>query len=200
MADLIDDEADNDPIEKPLRLSIRWHTITDSGWEGDITGILQIGLFLGDEPLFAPAAYEHFWRDQEKWLLPGYFYGEDDDCRLLDDLWALLSTGKKMDFEDVEPIFRLMVGPNVLWPEGPQDRDADFYNVLAIIEHGGPWHTGAMGLAGPAAFFTTDRCAVEKFFYDLLDEALDPGISDEVARRILTERFKETLEKRPEGA
>ena len=65
-----------------------------------------IGLFLGDEPLFADVAYDHPPGYRETWLLPGHFSGESADCRLLDDLWALLSTGKRMDF-DPEILVRL---------------------------------------------------------------------------------------------
>ena len=46
--------------------------------------------------------------------------------------------------------------------------------------------------------YTTLTDATEKFFYDLFDEALDPDISDEVARRILTERFGAAMKRKSE--
>ncbi|HOT83738.1 MAG TPA: hypothetical protein PLQ12_10615, partial [Candidatus Defluviicoccus seviourii] len=129
--------------------------------------------------------------------------GESADCRLLDDLWALLSTGKRMDFDDtIEPTFRLAIAPLpfLLWHdrEPDLDRKPDYYEVLTIIRHGGPWHGDAMGGAGPAAYSVVERPTLIKFFYDLLDEALDPKNSDEASRRILMERFGEAIDNRPE--
>ncbi|PLX36783.1 MAG: hypothetical protein C0606_13290 [Hyphomicrobiales bacterium] len=196
MAELINSLEADDPIDKPLRLSVRWYSLTGRDWEGEVYGLLQIGLFLGDEPLFSNAAYDHPPGYQEEWILPGYYSAESDGCYILDDLWTLLSTGKRMDLEEIEPVFRLAIAPNLLFPAGEPDPEPTFYEVLCVIQHGGPWHGYAMGGSGPAVFFAVRRPALAKFFYDLLDEALDPGITDELARTMLTEKFKDAIDRR----
>lgn len=189
MAELIDDKESDVPEERRLRLSLVWHSITSEPDIADkLEGTLTIGLFVGDQPLFSPAVYDHWHPD---FVQPGYFYAEDSGCNLLRDLWATLRTGKRSDFEDtLRPYLRVVISPDLLLP-GPLDDGAKWFDVLAVIQHGGPWHGVAMGSSGPAVLLTVRSQQLERFFYDLLDEAVPA--CNERARADLQDVFAEAL-------
>ena len=157
--------------------------------------MLSIGLFIGDTPLFAPAVYgPEKKRSASASKKPGYFYGEDNGCALLHDLWRVLRTGELIDVEDyIENFFRLIVSPSgPLF--APACAESEWFDVLAIIQHGGSWHSDAMGGSGPAICLSVNRKDLLRFFYDLLDEALTE--SDDLSRKTLLESFDEALRQR----
>ena len=55
-----------------------------------------------------------------------------------------------------------------------------------------------MGLSGPALVMTTIKADLERFFYALLDEALDPAASGKESREYLSAHFKYALAIREE--
>lgn len=193
MAVLIDISEEDDPAELPLKLSLRWQRIWADG-HGDVESLVEIGFFLGDQPLFSEQAYQRPRGYDEKWLRQGCHAGEDFNCSLLGDLWTVLTTGERMDFEDsCDPTFRLVIAPHLFLPEAPKSRDPNDFDVLAIVQHGGPWHGGAMGMSGPAVFMGATHASLRKLFYDLLDEALVPDVSDDQSREYLRIEFAEAI-------
>jgi len=195
MADLFDYQEADVPLEKRLRLSIRWlsiwHDMTDM-----MTSSLEVGVFIGGRPVFADFLYQrtHTWREVE--LSPGCFEGEDNECRILDGLWKSLTTGERMDWEDIiEPKFRIVVAPASFEEIGEgKITGKTWYDILCIIQDGGPWHGPAMGGSGPAVLLSTTRSSLKRFFHDLLEEALDPRICDEACRKILLDRHAKARE------
>lgn len=197
MADLVDFAEGDIPPERRLRLSLKWCSIqVPYDFPDETFAYLQIGLFMGDTPLFADALYAGRARRRAD-LLPGYFAGEDENCNLLSCLLETLKTGKCMEFEDFnEPDFKLYIGPDVFSPDTCDGRDHNYVEVLAIIQNGGPWHGAAVQCSGPAMFFSVNWPALDRFFRDLLAEALDPAICEEPARRMLLQRFEAELASR----
>lgn len=197
MADLFDDQEADVPIENRLRLSIRWHSIWYDQTDTMATS-LEVGVFIGDRPIFADFLYQrtHTWRKVA--LSPGYFEGEDNECCILDGLWQSLTTGERMDWEDIlEPDFGLVVAPASFEEIGEvKITDKTWYDVLCVIQHGGPWHGPAMGGSGPAVQLSADHSSLKRFFHDLLEEALDPRISDETSRNILLKRHAQARSQR----
>ena len=196
MAVLFDTCEKDDPADLPMSLSIRWQGIWVE-WHGDIETQVEIGLFLGDKPLFSDAAYDHPRGYDADWLRPGCFAGENSNCSILFELWKVLTTGERVDFEDdIDPAFRMVIAPDLFQSEPRGSEECDYYDILAIIERGGPWHGSAVGMSGPAVLMGAKRRDLERFFYDLLDEALDPKISDEGSRLKLQGWFAPALERR----
>lgn len=189
VADLIDDQEEDVPEASRLRLSLTWRSITsDPSIADKLEGTLAIGLFVGQQPLFSPAVYER-WRPD--FVLPGFFRAEDSGCNLLRGIWATLRTRKRFDFEDtLRPYVRVIISPDLLDPDSI-GRSTNRFEVLVIIQHGGPWHGDAMGSSGPGALLVVRREQLEKFFYDLLDEAVP--VCNELARTDLAEAFAEPL-------
>lgn len=196
MAELLNYADPGDPPAKRLRLSLFWQKIRYDPDPGEPIADLQIGIFLGDEPLFADTLYDRANPYRLKWLKPGYFHIDDDGCQLLDGLWGLLTTGKAVDFENFDPWVRIIVARDINWMDDADPAEIAYVDVLTIIQHGGPWHGGGMGSAGPAAVIGVDRAALEAFFYDLLDEAIASDVIDAESRAYLTEHFAEALARR----
>jgi hypothetical protein len=194
MADLYNSESEDIPLDQRLKLSIKWLSIdTPCTFPNEAGALLQIGMFVGDVSLLSDALYTR----KENCglpLLPGYFAGEDDDCRLLTDLGELLDTGKRLDFEDVsEPLFRLIIASDLFDPDIPNEPDTVLFEVMVIVQRGGLWHGEAMGETGPAVKLAATQETLRRFFYDLLAEALDPAVCKPEAREILERRFAGVL-------
>ncbi|MCI5074036.1 hypothetical protein [Oricola sp.] len=202
MADLIDIGADDLPVERRLRLSIRWRSIrTLFMFPDEACAYFSIGLFLGDQPLFNEAVYPDVDDEVSASTSKGYFKVYDDNCDLLTGLRDLLVANKRFDFEDfVEPLFRLIIAPDALDAADKVTSDTDDFDVLAIIYSGGNWHGQALGDTGPAVRLRVARNDIAAFFRELLDEALDPDVCAEDSRQILRQRFKDDLANRPETA
>jgi len=186
---MIDDTDDDVPMERRLRLSFVWRCVTsDPQIADELEGQLAIGLFVGEQPLFSPAVYDRWHPD---FVQPGYFYAEDSGCRLLRGIWTTLRTGRRLDFEDtLRPYVRVVVSPDLLSP-GPTDDLKQWFDVLVVIQHGGPWHGAAMGGSGTAALLSVGRQQLEKFFYNLLDETI--AVCNEMALADLAAAFAEPL-------
>lgn len=173
----------------PLKLSIRWRRVFSNGYEWDRNGEMAIGLYVGDEPMFAPAVFDpdHMRRLE---LRPGEFYGESDYCQILRDIPRALKTGERTVIEDAVCLFtRIVIGPDLFAPEPKADPTAGFFDVLVIIDHGGNWHGDGVGSGGPAVLLGVTREALEQFWRDLVAEAMDPAICDEVSKERLRDEF-----------
>lgn len=189
MADLRDDNESDVPDECRLRLSLAWNRIMSDPDDADLLSArLALGLFIGDQPLFASPVYTD---PKDAFVPPGCFYAEDYGCHLLRDIWNTLQTGIRVDFEDtLHPSVRLIIAPDLLRAGPTSDRE-EWFDVLVIIQHGGPWHDHKMGGAGPAALLVVRREQLARFLYDLLDEAL--SACNELAIADLKEAFAEPL-------
>lgn len=187
MAILIDSRSDE--TATPLKLSIRWRRIFSNGYEWDRNGEMAIGLYIGDEPMFAPAVFDSdFMRGLQ--LRPGEFCGDSDYCEILRDIPRALKTGERTVIEDFICLFtRIVIGPDLFGPAPKADPEARFFDVLVIIDHGGRWHGPAVGSGGPAVLLGVTREALEQFWRDLVTEAMDPSVCDEVSRQKLWSEF-----------
>jgi hypothetical protein len=194
MAVLIDDRSDGDERARPLKLSIRWRRVFSSpGGEYDCNGEMAVGLYFGDEPLFAPSVYDQE-RMQHLGLRVGEFAGESDYCQILRDIPRALKTGERVVIEDiVTPDIRIVIGPDLFAPDPRPEPDASFFDVLVLIDHGGLWHGPSPSTGGPAALLSTTRKGLEQFWRDLVAEAMDPAICDEVSKARLTADFTAML-------
>lgn len=102
MADLMDAANDGLPLDRRLKLSIKWRSIeVPLTFPGEAYAQPQIGFFLGNAPLFSDAVYGEPEARAGGTLLPGYFRGWDEDCNFLTSLRTFLETGEAVDFEDV---------------------------------------------------------------------------------------------------
>ncbi len=83
----------------------------------------------------------------------GYFYGEREDCRILRDLREVVATGRTVEIEDaLEPAIRLGIGRDILGHDKAGNGDpADFFEMLVVVQAGGPWAGRIYGWSGPAA-------------------------------------------------
>jgi hypothetical protein len=187
MAILIDSRSEE--TATPLKLSIRWRRIFSNGYEWDRNGEMAIGLYIGDEPMFSPAVFDPDCMHRSE-LRPGEFYGESDYCKILRDIPRALKTGERTVTEDSICLFtRIVIGPDLLGPEPKADPEARFFGVLVIIDHGGKWHGDGVGSGGPAVLLGVTRAQLERFWRDLVAEAMDPAICDEVSQELLHVEF-----------
>lgn len=195
MADLYDSENDDLPLEQRLRLSVKYYFIEAFGTDDDrVSAKTHVGLFMGDTPLFADALYRGVegWRDDQ--LALGYFVTRDHDCDLLTRLRATVESGARFDDIGVfEPDIRLMIVPDIFRPEIVDDPERDDFDVLAIVQYGGPWHGQGVGLSGPAVRLSATRETLRRFFLDLLADALDPRNNDGLSAEILKQRFADDV-------
>ncbi|EKF39989.1 hypothetical protein NA8A_23187 [Nitratireductor indicus C115] len=191
MADLIDAANCELPLDRRLKLSIKWSSIeVPTTFPGEAYARLQIGFFLGDAPLFSEAVYGEAKAPASGYRLPGYFYGEDEDCNLLTSLKTFLETGEAVDFQDVcEPLFRLIIAKDAFDPDRKADPTDDYFDVLAIMYNGGAWHDRTMEETGPALRINANRETLRHLLFDLLAEADDPAVCEPQARQILKGRF-----------
>ena len=202
MAELIDDAEDIVPLDRRLKLSIKWHKLkTHIRIGNEPETIFQVGLLIGDHPLFSDPVYEHPRGYDEDWLEPGHFSAEDSYLKILTGLWETLTTGKKLDWMNlIDPTFEMIVERHD-HPGGGNTDDEFFFEFAIIIQHGGPWHTDAMGGAGPGVRLYATPQSLKQFIFDLIDEADDPSISDEEAREIVRRQMAEAIaERRESGA
>jgi len=174
MADLYASVEHDVPRDGTLRLSIEWRELK---WVSDFSdeayGEMQIGLFIGDRPLFTDYIYSGGRGHYGLKFPPGFFFGEDARCSIFDHLDRTLATGSRMQFESYyDPHFMLHIGPDIYSSEEKPAWEPDTYEVLTIIQHGGPWHGPAMGGNGPAAYFYVDRDPLIAFRQTLFDEAI----------------------------
>lgn len=193
MAEISDDFPPVADVKR-VRLIIRWQSIlTDAELGEDLSGAYSIGLFMGDAPLFNALAYEgraKISQQQER----GFFHGESDGCEILLHLQRAATTNEIVVIEDViEPWIKLVIGPDLFSPdktaglaETPLSNEVE---ILAVIQHGGPWEDGSMRYSGPAAVLTVPRANLISFSRELLGEALDPGVSNEASVKRLREKF-----------
>ncbi len=82
---------------------------------------------------------------------------------------------------------RLVIGPDCIDP-AYIDPDAFLLDILVIIQSGGKWHGQALDETGPAMKICVTRPALQKFYDDLLAEALDPVICNEASQEFLRSR------------
>jgi hypothetical protein len=174
----------------PLKLSIRWQRVLSAPASPyDLLGEMAIGLYIGDEPLFASAVYDPA-RMRRCGLRPGEFSSDSDCCQILRDVAHALKSGERVVIEDSVCLFtRVVIGPDLFAPDPRQDADAEFFDVLVLIDHGGMWHGDGLGGSGPAALLSVTREQLEQFWRDLTTEAMDPAASDEGSR----ERLKKDI-------
>lgn len=195
MADLTDASSDELPPERRLRLSIKWRSIKAPSYlPGETFAQFGIGFFLGDAPLYADAVYGDAQDREKQGLQPGYFIGYDTDCELLTGLKKLVDGGERLDFEDeTEPLFRLIIAPDIFDPGYSASADTDYFNVLGVIYWGGAWHGQALPEQGPAIKLSATREALRQFLRDLVSEAFEPGICEPEACLIMKKRFSDVL-------
>ncbi|WP_113154405.1 hypothetical protein [Nitratireductor sp. OM-1] len=191
MADLIDAANDELPLDRRLKLSIKWNSIqVPVTFPGEAYAKFQIGFFLGSAPLFSEAVYGESEARASGTLLPGYFRGWDEDCNFLTSLRTFLETGEAVDFEDVcEPVFRLIIADDAFDLGRKAAPTDNYFDVLAIMHNGGGWHDWTLGETGPAMKLAATRETLRRFLVDLLKEADDPAVCEPQARQILRERF-----------
>lgn len=174
MAELLAYCEPGDEAKQRLRLIIKWLWITATpDVPGGLSSAYAIGLFLGDEPLFNPAAYAREGGSAVR-LEEGYFYGESEDCQILRDLCEPLATGRTVEIEyALEPAVRLVIGRDILGRDKGESSGAplDFFEVLIIVQAGGPWSGRIYGLSGPAAWLDVEWSALEDFCCELREEA-----------------------------
>lgn len=133
--------------------------------------------------MFSPATFDPGLMRRSA-LRPGEFYGESDGCQILRDIARALKTGERTVIEDAVCLFtRMVLGADLFAPEPTIDPDADFFDVLVIIDHGGKWHGDGVGSGGPAVLLGVTREALEQFWRDLVAEAMDPAVCDEASKK-----------------
>jgi hypothetical protein len=163
-----------DEPKRRLRLVIRWLWITATpDVPGGRSSACAIGLFVGEEQLFNRAVYAREDGSAVR-LEDGFFYDESEDGRILRDLREVLATGRTVEIEDpLEPAVRLVIGRDILGRHKGESSGAppDFFEVLVIVQAGGPWAGRIYGLSGPAVWLDVERAALEDFCRELRQEA-----------------------------
>lgn len=197
MAELCASYETGDTPDQPLRLVINWTSITTrADVEADLESEYEIGLFMGDDPLFCDAAYSG------PLALParssGFFRGESDGCALLIGLKRALLTGERVVIDDLSDWTKIIIESDIFADRQPtaDKPDADgAFQVIVIVLNGGPWQGRVNGESGPGAMFDVDRDVLENFFRDLLREALCETVSDREScdrlERLFASEFKE---------
>lgn len=173
MAELLAYCEPGDAPRQRLRLLINWLRITPTpDLPCGLSSAFEIGLFLGEVPLFNRSAYAREDAPAQS-LRDGYFYGESEDCQILRDLREVLATGRTADIEDLlEPAIRLVIGRDILGRGKVGDGEPpDFFEVLVVVQAGGPWAGGIRGPSGPAVWLEVERSELERFFDQLQAEA-----------------------------
>ncbi len=171
MAELRDYLEDMSPDEV-LRLSIKWQSIrTDVRFKGDLLGELAVGLFVGETPLFAAPIYRSRFQRNDPPMMPGYFYANDEDMELVRMFERALKVGAHEHFEtSPDPYLTIAIAPNLADPE-PARPHAEYFDILIIIQWGGPWHRQIWAESGPGARLSVTRDQLKKFVVDLRSEA-----------------------------
>lgn len=194
MAELIDSSDDGERTDQRLRLSIKWRSITQRQmFPGEAYSQFDIGIFMGETPLFNEAVYRPATKAEGDASAPGYFFGEDDNCGMLNGIRGVLTKGTPMDFEDISyPLFRLIIGADAF-----DCTDADsgplLFDVVVILQAGAVCHGGMIGTSGPAMMLNVTPQALARFYDDLVYEALDLTVSDELSRDVI-KRFARPAE------
>lgn len=174
MAELLAYCEPGDEPRQGLRLLINWLQVTPTpDVPGGLSSIFEFGLFLGDAPLFDRSAYAREDGPAAS-LREGYFYGESEDCQILRDLREVLATGRIADIEDVsEPAIRLVIGRDIMGRGKAGDGEPpDFFEMLVVVQAGGPWAGRIRGPNGPAVWLEVERSALERFCDQLQAEAI----------------------------